>query len=57
MIVIPADRMRGVDASPVDHRGRVWAVVHQIAQHQAEVMRLLEDRTERGPVSMNIRHK
>src|SRR5260370_1169721 len=56
MIVVSPDAIPAMFASPVDTRLWLQGVVDQIAQTQAQIVRLL-DRVKRRPVAMNVRQQ
>jgi hypothetical protein len=53
VVVVAADAGVGVTADPLDARGRLRPVVHQVAQAQADVVRL-GDRFEGGSVAVDV---
>ena len=53
VIVIPAHGGLNILTDPVDARDRIGAVIHQIAEKQADIERLL-DRAQGGPVRVNV---
>src|SRR5206468_969843 len=54
VVVVPADRMMHVAADPVDARHGVGAVIDQVAEEQANVMRLLHG-SQCRPVRVDVR--
>jgi hypothetical protein len=53
VIVVAADGMMGSLADPVDARDRLEAVIHQVAEAEADIVRLLE-RLQGRPVGVDV---
>ena len=54
VVVVAADRVVGVFHRPLDARGGIGAVVDQVSETKANVMRLV-DRRKRGEVRVDVR--